>query len=397
MTNTQDSSAKFSRRGLFGGALAGVGVTAALAGGGIGYVVSKGSAQTYDGMGSEIVPANGPHQAGIITPLAAQIRYLSFTLKPATDKEALTRLFRILTADIESLTVGEAPIADTEPELAEVPASLTITVGFGAELVNRINPNARPEWLADLPEFSRDRLEAEFNGGDLMIAIACDDPTTQAHAARMMSKSVRAFADLLWRQDGFTYARGAKPDGTTMRNLMGQIDGTSNPGPDSSDLDSVVWHDSGWLAGGTSIVIRRIRMELETWDIIDRPVREQAMGRDLAVGAPLTGTKETDEPDYEAKDAFGFAVIPDFAHIRRASMGGEKMLRRSVNYDDGTEQGLLFVSYQRDPLTQFVPVQQRLDELDLMNEWITHVGSAVFAIAPGWQPGGMLGETLLDS
>ena len=65
-----------------------------------------------------------------------------------------------------------------------------------------------------------------------------------------------------------------------------------------------------------------------------------------------------------------------------------------MNYDDGAEQGLLFACYQRDPLAQFVPIQRRLDELDLLNEWVTHTGSAVFAIPGGWRPGGMLGEAL---
>lgn len=138
-------------------------------------------------------------------------------------------------------------------------------------------------------------------------------------------------------------------------------------------------------------------MEMDTWDQVDRIGREATIGRDLAVGAPLTGTNEFDEPDLDAKDSLGFHIIPDFAHIRRARSDdpNERIYRRAINYDDGDEQGLLFVCYQRDPLKQFVPIQQRLDELDLLNEWVTHVGSAVFAIPPGWQPGGMLGETLL--
>jgi dye decolorizing peroxidase len=65
-----------------------------------------------------------------------------------------------------------------------------------------------------------------------------------------------------------------------------------------------------------------------------------------------------------------------------------------VNYDDGTESGLLFGCYQRNPLTQFVPIQQRLDEVDMLNEWITHVGSGVFAILPGFTPGDTLGSSL---
>jgi len=77
-------------------------------------------------------------------------------------------------------------------------------------------------------------------------------------------------------------------------------------------------------------------------------------------------------------------------------------VRRGYNYDEGptgesvSDAGLIFISYQADVDRQFVPLQRRLDELDLLNQWITPIGSAVFAIPPGCQPGGYIGETLLD-
>jgi dye decolorizing peroxidase len=65
-------------------------------------------------------------------------------------------------------------------------------------------------------------------------------------------------------------------------------------------------------------------------------------------------------------------------------------LRRGYSYDDTldnsgeiSDTGLLFCSYQADIARQFVPAQQRLAELDLLNTWTTPVGSAVFAIPPG--------------
>ena len=50
---------------------------------------------------------------------------------------------------------------------------------------------------------------------------------------------------------------------------------------------------------------------------------------------------------------------------------------------------------QADIDAQFTPIQRRLDELDLLNEWTTPIGSAVFAVPPGCSPGGYIGETLL--
>ena len=48
---------------------------------------------------------------------------------------------------------------------------------------------------------------------------------------------------------------------------------------------------------------------------------------------------------------------------------------------------MLFRS-QKDPTRQFTPVQARLDEADRLNEWITHIGSAVYWIPPGTSPDG---------
>jgi dye decolorizing peroxidase len=127
------------------------------------------------------------------------------------------------------------------------------------------------------------------------------------------------------------------------------------------------------------------------------------MGRTLDNGAPLTGTKEHDEPDFDAKTSIGFPVIAEFSHLRRSRSENtnERIFRRGYNYDEAptgtgiSNSGLLFVSYQADVTKQFVPLQKRLDELDLLNEWTTPIGSAVFAIPPGCSEGGYIGETLL--
>jgi dye decolorizing peroxidase len=144
-------------------------------------------------------------------------------------------------------------------------------------------------------------------------------------------------------------------------------------------------------------------MNLDTWDRLDRSGREQSVGRTLSNGAPLTGTREHDEPDFAATTALGLPVIADFSHLRRARSDdpSERIFRRSYNYDlapvDGSisDSGLIFGSYQRDVERQFTPIQRRLDELDLLNEWTTPIGSAVFAIPPGCAAGGFVGETLL--
>ncbi len=400
------------RRLLFGGAVAGVGAVAAI---GADYALGRaaappaasGSPEAEGGErlhGADTVPFCGVHQAGITTDPQAHATFLGLTLHAQSDRAALGRLMRLLSDDAARLTQGVPALADSEPELGLLPARLTVTFGFGPGFVERAGGTA-PVWLAPLPAFGIDRLEPAWGGGDLLLQIASDDALTLAHATRMLLKDTRSFATLAWTQTGFRRARASEASGTTMRNLFGQVDGTVNLTPGSADFDRLVWNTEGWMAGGTSVVLRRIAMNLDTWDQLDRGGREQSMGRFLANGAPLTGIEEHDEPDFEAKTAIGFPVIPEFSHMARARPvhPDERIYRRAYNYDLGpspadasvSNSGLLFASFQADVTAQFVPIQQRLDELDLLNEWTTPIGSAVFAIPPGCEEGGFVGETML--
>lgn len=360
-------------------------------------------------VGTDTVPFHGPRQAGVDTPAQAHAVFLAFDLLPDTDRLGIERMLHLLTDDAARLTQGRATIADTEPELAAAPARLTVTFGFGPELLARVAPDRAPAWLRPLPAFPQiDRLDPAFGDGDLLLQICGDDRMSVAHARRMLIKAARPFAAERWAQEGFRASRGAHPTGTTMRNLFGQVDGTANPAAQTPHLDRVVWGVGAeqvgitpWIQDGTSLVVRRIEMLLDTWDELDRPGKERVIGRTLGTGAPLTGEQEHDEPDFVALGPAGFPVIPDISHLRRARMDVPEygMLRRGYNYDDPrgaieSGAGLIFAAYQADVDRQFVPVQERLAESDHLNLWTVPVGSAVFAIPPGCAEGGFVGDVL---
>ncbi|CKI58802.1 Dyp-type peroxidase [Mycolicibacterium smegmatis] len=388
------------RRLLTGGA-------AALAAGAV--VTASGvanSAVVDHGFGTDAEPFYGPHQAGIATAPQAHGVFLAFDVKPTdtrSERDTVAAILRLWTVDAARLTAGRPAVADTEPELATRPARLTVTVGLGPGLLGRLGATV-PRSARDLPEFGPDRLQERWSGGDLLLQICGDDPVSIAHATRVLTKNVRAMAVQRWRQAGFRNARGADRQGTSMRNLMGQVDGTVNLAPD--EFDELVWlGDEVYpgLAGGTLMVLRRIEMQLDTWDELDRESKELTVGRTLDSGAPLTGQRETDEPDFTLARN-GIPVIPPNSHIAlaRHRHDGERFLRRPYNYDDAPEPGqtsntgLIFATYQRDIDTQFLPVQQRLAQFDALNQWTTAIGSSVFVILPGVRsPEGYLGQELL--
>ena len=371
--------------------------------------------------GTDTVSFYGARQAGIDSPIQAHGIFIGLNLHDDSDADRIAAMMRLLTDDAARLTQGRGALADLDEELAAAPARLTVTFGFGSEVFERTNSSLKPYWLKPLPEYGIDQLDPAFTGGDVVIQVQGDDAMSVAHARRMLLKDARAFASVAWIQNGFTHARASHPEGTTVRNLFGQVDGSTNSAQDSIETERIVWgvgegDGNGtkdlqpWIENGTSMVIRRIAMNVDEWDELDRPAQEDVIGRKLGSGAPLTGQNEHDEPDFEAIGPAGFPVISDISHIRRArtSDSDEAMIRRSYNYDEEpsssgnelygqtgiSETGLIFVAFQCDVDQQYIPVQDRLAESDHLNLWTIPVGSAVFAIPPGCQEGGFIGEEL---
>jgi dye decolorizing peroxidase len=330
----------------------------------------------------------------VTTEPPAHASFVAFTLPAGTDRRALGRMMRLLSDDAARLTSGEPALGDTDAALALLPARLTVTFGFGPNLYRAAGLRAP---VADLPAFRIDRLERRWSGGDLLLQICADDPVSVAHAQRMLIKDARPFAAVRWVQTGFRNSPGVQQAGFTQRNLLGQLDGTANP--KDAVLDAAVWSADG----SSTLVIRRIRTEIERWDLLSVADKENAVGRRMTTGAPLSGVREHDEPDFTAVDAAGLPVMPDYAHVTRAHVTDPalKILRRPYNYDGvpnaagHPDSGLIFAAYQADVARQYLPIQQRLAEKDLFNEWITPIGSAVFAIPPGCAADGWIGERVI--
>ncbi|MGP6173035.1 Dyp-type peroxidase [Corynebacterium sp. A21] len=357
-------------------------------------------------LGTATVAFDGPHQAGIATPAQANLNLIAFNLRDGVDKRGVQRLMRLWTEDARRLTQGQAPLGSLEPELAAAPANLTITCGFGPSLFAAVGmAEQRPAWLAPIPDFSRDQLDGRWGQSDLVVQICADDPLALAHATRHMIRAGVDYARTYWIQQGFLDARGVRQEDETPRNLFGQKDGTVSART-AEDMVEQVWIDEGpqWARGGSAMVVRRVFMNVDTWEILDRTSREVSIGRDLAEGAPLSGEREFDVADLSLSDATGLPVIDPDSHMARSmppvDHPEQVIHRRSYNYDlppdaalseametEGVpvlaNSGLVFICFQKDPGRQFTPIQQRLDESDRLNQWITHIGSAVYFLPPG--------------
>jgi deferrochelatase/peroxidase EfeB len=369
------------------------------------------------------VPFYGEHQSGIATP---QPEYLGFATFDVTSKasEELRGLLQEWTAAAAALTKGvlyspsseESEGAPSDPGEATGigPAQLTITIGFGSGLFGVSGGHrfglagSRPSGSVPLPPFEGESLEPDRSGGDICVQACAADPQVTFHAIHVFTRIASGVATLRWCQQGFGRTSNTSRDQPTPRNLMGFKDGTNNVRAEELDeMDEHVWVQPGdgprWMEGGTYMVVRRIQMLLDVWDATSLEGQERVIGREKESGAPLGKESEYDPVDLEA-GAKGELVIPTDAHIRLASPdtnGGERILRRGFSYTEPSQAGsgqldagLFFISFQRDPQRQFVPIQRRLAANDALSRHILHTGSAVFACPPGVQPGGFIGEGL---
>lgn len=390
-----------SRRSLIGWGGAGLALGAAAAGGAVAMTRTGNDVDPAGADAGAAVAFHGTHQAGIATPVQDRLHFAAFDVK-TDDRAEFIRMLKEWTAAARRMTGGhtvgegaygglaEAPPDDTGEALGLKPSRLTLTIGFGPSLFEKFGlAGQRPEALVELPKFPGDNLETARSNGDVCIQACADDPQVAVHAIRNLARIGFGTVAIRWSQLGFGKTSSTTPGAQTPRNLMGFKDGTRNiAGTEPDRLRKFVWVGDGdgpaWMTGGSYLVARRIRMNIETWDRTSLQEQEDVFGRDKGEGAPVGKAKEHDAP-------FLKAMKPD-AHVRLAhpdSNDGITLLRRGYSFTDGTdglgrlEAGLFFLAYQRDVRKGFIPVQRSLSHSDALNEYIQHVSSAVFAVPPG--------------
>ena len=441
--NSHEQGHGVSRRGWLqrSGLLVGAG---AVGGGVVGGLIAESVASTGSTARERSEPFWGAHQSGIVTDTQQHTVLAAFDLT-ATDRAEVVSLLKAWTSLAGVLAQGQAPtipiytppaavnqnayadatnvstVADSGEASGLGPARLTITIGFGAGLFSAGGKDRyglaaqRPAALVDLPRFPGDALAAGDSGGDLFLQTCADDSQVAFHAVRSIARIAPDVATLRWTQLGYSPSN----TGGTPRNLMGFKDGTMNSNAHPpADLDATLWAGAegpAWMRGGSYLVYRRIRIALEHWDRLTPSLQEQVIGRHKVSGAPLGHQDEFDTLDLSVKDAHGNLLIPAESHVRLAAAETNKgavIVRRAFSFNNGTtpfterwppwrqaleyDAGLLFLAYQKDPRTGFVPIFSQLAVTDALNQFTTHTASGIFAIPPGAaKPGDWIGQTLL--
>lgn len=404
------------RSALIGGgiaAVAGLGVGAVLgnyAGQKTGY--SRGNADS-DVMQTQY-DFRGIHQPGIVTPQQQQMMTGVYDVI-TDDKERLIKTLKEWSRAAENFQAGQPVNTPTVSKLAAPedtgetydlgPGALTITFGFGKTFFEKDGTDRfgiakfMPDPLKDgIPRMAAEKLDSAQCYGDIIIQACAEDPMIAMHAIHNMSRLGFGTVEIKYTQLGYGRTSSTSTGQSTPRNLFGFKDGTRNIKAEETDaeLNKHLWiqpEDSqgDYFANGTYLCIRKIYQMMEVWDGLVLQEQEDTIGRDKLEGAPQSGTKEFDEPDFEATDEDGEYLIPADAHVRIVhpdNNGGHRMLRRGYNYMEGTDNrgrlkgGLFFIAFVRDPRESFIPILQKMSG-DAMTEYLQHVGTSLWVIPPG--------------
>jgi len=387
---------EFLKKAGIGGAGLALGLSGASA-----FFANKDQGSKNIADGQEEISFYGKHQAGITTPMQKNIYFVVLDLR-TTDKNELIQLFKDWTDYSQKLVNGELvkkdgsnallPPSDTGETVGLNPYRLTLTFGVSASFLTKLGlEKKRPKLFRDLPAFPKEQLREQYTGGDIVIQACADDEQVAFHAVRNLIRKGRNKVTMKWSQSGFA-AIGDRME--TPRNLFGFKDGTAHV-TSEKDFNKVVWADSqDWMNNGSYMAVRRIIMHLETWDRTNLQEQENTFGRYKESGAPFGKKNEFDEVD--------LSLLPVDSHVRLAKEVDLPILRRSYSYSDGIDPktgqfdaGLLFIAFQKDP-DRFVKIQTNLGADDKMNEYVTHIGSGLFACFGGVKEGGYIGQDLFE-
>ncbi len=138
---------RVSRRALLG--VAGAGAAGLATAGAVGAALRGAAAEPGMNTAVDAVAFYGAHQAGIITPAQDRLHFVSFDVI-TTRRDALVRMLRDWTDAAARMAAGrdagqvgavggipQAPPDDTGEAIGLPPSQLTLTIGFGADVVSR--------------------------------------------------------------------------------------------------------------------------------------------------------------------------------------------------------------------------------------------------------------------
>jgi putative iron-dependent peroxidase len=264
-------------------------------------------------------------QTGILEPIPAHARYLSFSLKPG---------------------------ADPRPGLAALAAAVdgrAVVAGLGATLVAELS--ARVPGLRPFPSFVGAGTELPATPAALWCWLRGDDPGALFHRGAELAGRLGPAWRLAEALEAFRHEGG--------RDLTGYEDGTENPEGEAAVEAAFVRGTGRGLDGGSFVAVQRWRHDFVAIHAMTGHERDLAIGRrlvdnaEIAEAPPSAHVKRTAQEDFEPA---AFTLRRSMPWVREGEGGlhfvsfgasfdaFEAQLRRMIGMDDGTRDAVFGMS-----------------------------------------------------
>lgn len=236
------------------------------------------------------------HQAGILASVPTHALYLTFHLRPGGDPKP--------------------PLA----ALAERPWGDDLVIGIGASLVEALE--AEVKGLRTHPTHVTRGCEVPSTPAALWLWLRGEDRGELLHRGRSLAAALGSAFAVEETTEAFRYRDGD--------DLTGYEDGTENPTGDAAVSAAFLTGAGAGRDGSSFVAVQRWVHDLDRFESFDPEVQDATFGR-----------RKSDNEEID--DA------PPSAHVKRTAQESFEpeawVLRRSMPWSRGTEQGLVFVAF----------------------------------------------------
>ncbi|MDA0799920.1 MAG: Dyp-type peroxidase, partial [Chloroflexi bacterium] len=188
--------------------------------------------------------------------------------------------------------------------------SLTVTIGFGAPLFDKIGKTSTmPPGLRLMPGWEGDKFQPTEAQADVIIQVGTDDRGVLNTVERDIRRHLAGAFSVRDYEVGFGVPGS--------RGLLGFVDGTGNPHGDAKNPVALIGDEDATRQDGSFMVFRKIVEDLDGWERQSVDDQEAAIGRRKADSAPYDPPSSTPATSHRMKSS------TDAAH------GDIQILRRS--------------------------------------------------------------------
>jgi porphyrinogen peroxidase len=150
-------------------------------------------------------------------------------------------------------------------------AELTLVVGLGAALWDRLTGAPRPVGLHPFRELNGARHRAVATPGDLLFHIRAHRFDVCFELAQRLTDRLRGLAEVVDEVHGFR--------SFDERDVLGFVDGTENPEGEAAGEAVLIGDEDPAFAGGSYVIVQKYVHDLRAWDALSTEEQELAIGR----------------------------------------------------------------------------------------------------------------------